>query len=568
MEFQSENRTCQNCKKDFVIESEDFNFYEKIKVPPPTFCPECRFVRRLCWRNERSLYKRTCDLCQKNIISMYDKNVVFPVYCPKCWRSDAWDSSKYGKNYDFNRSFFEQFNDLFNFVPRESVWQLGNIVNAEYANFVHNSKNIYLSYSIIADSEDIFFSNNVDNSKVVIDSYNISKSEYIYEGIGSVKNYNCQYNYWSSSCVDSYFILDCINCSNCFGCVNLRNKKFCIWNEQYSKEQYFETLKKFNIGSYKFIEDTRKNFFDFCLKFPRKYGRIINCTNTSGDEIRDCRNVKVAFFCYKSENIKYDYRSPNIKDAMDVNHFHEAELGYEHATGGSFKSFNVKFIINGGDGTNNLEYCDSCPSSNELFGCIGLRSKKYCILNKQYTKEQYEEFIPKIKKQMVQVPYINKKGNIYKYGEFFPIEFSPFGYNETMAGFFFPLSKEEIIKNKYNYKEKVENKYTITKKANELPDDIKDVDDSILNEIIECEVTKKAFKITPFELQFYRRMNIPIPRLHQDERYIKRLALRNPMKLWHRKCMKEGCTNEFETSYAPERPEIIYCERCYQQEVY
>jgi hypothetical protein len=42
----------------------------------------------------------------------------------------------------------------------------------------------------------------------------------------------------------------------------------------------------------------------------------------------------------------------------------------------------------------------------------------------------------------------------------------------------------------------------------------------------------------------------------------------NPPKLWHRKCMKEGCQNEFETSYAPERPEIVYCEKCYQQEVY
>jgi len=236
--------------------------------------------------------------------------------------------------------------------------------------------------------------------------------------------------------------------------------------------------------------------------------------------------------------------------------------------GGSFNSSNIKFVINGGDGTNNLEYCDSCPSSSNLFGCIGLRSKQYCILNKQYTKEQYEELVPKIIKHMNDMPYIDSKGRIYKYGEFFPYEMSPFGYNETMAGYFFPLSKNEAKEKGYNWKDKIENKYTITKKAEELADDIKDIDDSILNEVIECSVTKKAFKITPLELQFYRRMNIPIPRVHQDERYIKRLVLRNPMKLWHRSCMKEGCNNEFETSYAPERPEIIYCEQCYQKEVY
>ncbi|PIR68730.1 hypothetical protein COU48_02340, partial [Candidatus Nomurabacteria bacterium CG10_big_fil_rev_8_21_14_0_10_03_31_7] len=70
--MQSETKNCQNCKKNFTIEKEDFNFYEKMKVPPPTFCPECRSQRRMTSRNERVLYKAVCDLCKKNIISMYD----------------------------------------------------------------------------------------------------------------------------------------------------------------------------------------------------------------------------------------------------------------------------------------------------------------------------------------------------------------------------------------------------------------------------------------------------------------------------------------------------------------
>ena len=105
----SENKICQNCKKDFTIESDDFLFYEKMKVPAPTFCPHCRFVRRMIWRNERSLYKRKCDMCQKNIIAMYDDKVPFPVYCPECWRSDKWEAGEYTKDYDFSKSFFEQW---------------------------------------------------------------------------------------------------------------------------------------------------------------------------------------------------------------------------------------------------------------------------------------------------------------------------------------------------------------------------------------------------------------------------------------------------------------------------
>lgn len=47
-----------------------------------------------------------------------------------------------------------------------------------------------------------------------------------------------------------------------------------------------------------------------------------------------------------------------------------------------------------------LAYCIDCYDTKNCFGCIGLRNKQYCILNKQYTKEQYEELVPKIIEHM------------------------------------------------------------------------------------------------------------------------------------------------------------------------
>ena len=120
----SETRSCQNCKQDFIIEAEDFSFYEKIKVPPPTWCPECRFQRRLLWRNERNLYHRQCELCNRNFITMYSADKPFSVYCPECWWSDKWDSLRYGRDYDFSRPFFEQFKELMLRVPRMSLIQM------------------------------------------------------------------------------------------------------------------------------------------------------------------------------------------------------------------------------------------------------------------------------------------------------------------------------------------------------------------------------------------------------------------------------------------------------------
>jgi hypothetical protein len=567
MEYLPENKTCQNCKKDFIIEPDDFLFYEKIKVPAPTFCPHCRFVRRMIWRNERSLYKRKCDMCEKNIIAMYDDKAPFPVYCPECYKGDKWGAETYEMDYDFGKPFFEQWKELFNKVPRQSLLQIGENINSEYANFIKDVKNIYLSFSVLWESEDIYYSNNIEKSKNILSSYNISESELLYENIGSNKNYSCQYSFWSSSCIDCNFILNCRNCQDCFSCVNLNNKRYCISNEQYTKEQYEEKMKELDMGSHNFVENSKKEFWNFSLQFPRRYANIVNSQNSSGDELRNNNNTEYCFNVYDSENVKYGYRDVKVKDSMDVCHF-LGSLSYEHAFGGSDGNQGVKFIITGGSLSVDVEYSDGCPSCTNVFACIGLKNKQYCILNKQYTKEEYFEMVEKIKQHMDDMPYVDAKGRIYKYGEFFPCELCPFGYNETVINDHFPLTKEEILERGYNYKEKQENKYTITLKAKDIPDDIKDIDDSILNEVIECEKSGKAFKITPFELQFYRRMNIPIPRLHPDERYKERMSLRNPMTLYLRQCMHEGCLNMFETTYTPERPEIVYCKDCYQKEVY
>ena len=60
--MENQTKVCQKCEESFIVDSDDFNFYEKMKVPAPTWCPDCRLQRRLAFRNERSLYKRPCEL--------------------------------------------------------------------------------------------------------------------------------------------------------------------------------------------------------------------------------------------------------------------------------------------------------------------------------------------------------------------------------------------------------------------------------------------------------------------------------------------------------------------------
>jgi hypothetical protein len=225
---------------------------------------------------------------------------------------------------------------------------------------------------------------------------------------------------------------------------------------------------------------------------------------------------------------------------------------------------------------------------------VGLRNKQYCILNKQYTKEEYEKMVPKIIEHMNSMPYTDKKGKAYKYGEYFPPEFSPFAYNETSTQEFFPLTKEQALKQGYRWQDQETKTYEITKKPEDLPDNIKDVPDTILNDIIQCahsqncdENCSLGFKIVPQELEFYRRMNFPLPRLCPSCRHYQRLKQRSPIKLWERQCNCSGkksqnglyenksrhshgdnlCSNKFQTPYSPDRKEIVYCEDCYKNEV-
>jgi hypothetical protein len=592
-----EKKICQNCRGEFIIEPEDFDFYEKMKVPAPTFCPLCRAQRRFAFRNERVLYKRKSDFTGEEIFTMFSPQSGIKIYEREIWLSDKWNPLDYGQDYDFSKPFFVQFFELVKRVPFKDMNTI-NGVNSPFTFNITDPKNCYLVFNA-SYVEDCFYGHGMSNSKWCVDTSHLSKCENCYEGFWLTQ---CANSSFSSQCENSFnmiFCKNCVGCQDCFGCVNLRNKSYCLFNEQYKREEYLEKIKSFNLGSHDNLQKIKKQVFDFWMKFPNKFIEGFQNTNVSGNYINHSKDVKNSFIIREGQNLHYcQYLQENTgsKDCWDYSIYGDNnQLLYEcHACG--LGTQNIKFCLHCEENVHDLEYCVFCARGSEnLFGCVGLRKKSYCIFNKQYSKEEYFPLVEKIKNQMNEIPYIGRKGKVYKYGEYFPTELSPFAYNTTMAQEYFPLSKNDIEENGCTFEDTAERNYKIDFGTNSLPDDIKNVKDDILGKVIACEhagecnqLCTTAFKIIEDELNFYHKMNLPLPRLCPNCRTFERLRQRTGIELYKRKCQcggenskngaykntvshfhgPENCPNNFETSYSPDRPEIVYCEECYQQEVY
>ena len=582
---------CQNCKASFIIGDEDHDFYKKISVPPPTWCPKCRMIRRQIFRNERSLYKRSCGLCKKNVVTMYSPEKKLVVYCNNCYKSDTWDPLVYGKDYDFSKPFFSQFLDLMKVVPRRALY-IDFGTNSDYVNWSVHINNSYL----------VFGGHHYENCAYCAQDFYITdctdvdfsqRSEQCYDSIHLRRCNRVRFSQYSEDCADSWFLFSCRNCTNCVGCTNLRNKSYCIFNMQYTKEEYNKKLKELNLHSHSGIRAVAEKFFKNSLAFPRRHAWVRNAVNSTGDNLEQVKNCAHCFHATEVEDCRYSFFVPSgAKQVYDVDHVGlGAELTCELMSG-----FGVSRVAFGSRVyySHDTYYSDDCFNSAYLFACISLRKKEYCILNKQYSKEEYATLIPKIIKHMNVMPYVDAMGRTYKYGEFFPSELSPFAYNETVAQEYFPLTEAAAQKLGFSWRKTDAKTHNITFGHNKLPDSITETSPSIVNEIINCghggkcnEQCTGAFRIIQSELQLLVQLGVPIPRLCPNCRHAVRLSLANPTALVAGNCRCSGdkstngsykntaqhfhgvdhCSNEFETSYAPDRPEIVYCEKCYLSEV-
>ncbi|MFH1536668.1 MAG: hypothetical protein ABID45_01625 [Patescibacteria group bacterium] len=526
---------CKNCNQEFSVIKADLEFYKNLSVPSPTFCPDCRFQRRLSWRNEKKLYPSKCAFCKKAMISSFPADTKYTVYCQDCWWSDKWDPLDYGRDYDFNKTFFENFNSLQEKVP---FFNLTNIretnENSDYVNYVSHAKDCYLVFAANW-LENIMYSDYIWRSKDCMDCSYCRECELCYSCLDTDNSFNSQYLQQCKTCVDCILGHGLKNCKNCFGCANLVNAEFYFFNEKLSKIEYQEKIKNILKNKEEFNK-YREKFSKFILDFPRKFAYQINCEDSTGDGIKNCKNCSDIFEGEEGENLKWVINFPaKTKDCYDISGCGEIEMSLECSCAG-LPVYMLRYghvVFN----SENITCSTFIDGSKNLFGCTGIRKGEYCILNKQYSEKDYNELIKKIEDQM------KKDG---EWGEFFPTSISPFYYNDTVAHEMFPLKKEVAIKKGYKWRDW--KKKIVSPKLNK------------------CEKCGHNFQIIKQEEKFYKKQNIFVPEKCYECRQKERLSIRNSRKLWDRKCDK--CKADIKTTYSPDQPEIVYCEKCYNSMIY
>jgi len=517
-----ETKVCKQCNTNFEITDKDLEFYDKISpifngekfnIPSPKLCPDCRKQRRLSFRNERKLYTRKCDATWKQIISIYSPDKPFKVFNQEFWWSNKWDTMDYWMDYNFSKTFFEQYKTLTDNVPKVSlISDYINNENSAYTNYAWSNKNCYLAFDSDFNEDCINITSSTKN-KNCIDCLNTHNSEICYECTWIEKSYKCFF--WNNliNCSESYFCQNLVWCKDCFWCSNLENKQYCINNIQFTKEEYYDLILEHK-------KNTNINF-DILEKSKDKSITTIGSQNFNWNYIYNSDNIFNSSNIYDSRDSKYCFWLHDSTDCYDVDFFWFNWLNHvydSHVIWNGGK--NILFWNSVVNNNSNIYYSENIyNNSSNIFWCFWLDNKEYCILNKQYTKEEYEKVVPKIIKQM------EKK---WEWWEFFSSNISPFWYNETTANDYFPLNKKEIQDkwfNWLNFEQPVPKVEKIIP-ANKLPNNISDIPDDILNWAIKCIDSNKPFRITKKELKFYRKYNLPIPKRHPDIRYLNRIKLR------------------------------------------
>lgn len=420
----------------------------------------------------------------------------------------------HGIEYDFDQDFFHNFQKLFKSI---NLWNLNNFANNENASFsdaVYNGKNVYLCSTVISGCENILYSLSVkDHCKEVLNSMMIfDNCEIIYKSRWVMKSFKIFYSNYIYNSNNIWFSSNLNGCSECLFCDGLDNQSYCINNQQLEKDEYLKQKKE--------ILSKKELFLNYYVK-----------VNQIGNNIGS-KNSRWNFNLYSEDIIDghYTYQVKWWKNLILVWWENGDEDMYDCFTAGSLRATDFYGVMWAGinadnvycschiDGCSNIYYSYKLWSCSYCLGCIGLKNKQYCILNKQYSREERYKLANKILEQM---------NNNWLLWEFFPWWLNPMYFNDTCAAVIKDFEKKEIL-DKWFLWHDGEVKVDVPSWADVISiADLDNYQELENNEWkIDSEIMKKVvaddkwnyYRIVKMEYDFLMKYWLPLPRQHWMDR--------------------------------------------------
>lgn len=464
------------------------------------------FLMELVSRYPLMIYKNS------SMLSLYpDTNRCGPLISTMDFERERDSYTQYGLEYDLTINFFENYKKLHHIVPFPALFNRSGAENSNYAFGVYMSKNCYLSFTVITDCENILYSFAVkENCKNVYNSSQIrNNNQNIYTCVGVFNSSDIYYSRYITDCYNIRFSTNMVWCQNCLFCDGLTNQSYCIRNIPYNKEEY-------EIEKRKLL--WQKDKFDEYHEHLSRIGQNYGSNTVTGEFVLKSQDVQDGHYVLEVswwQNLLMVWWSHLNTDMYDV--FEAWAHGNHDFYGAMDAGIHSEHLYNC-DGIvtcSNIYYSRFLENCQYCFGCIGLKNKSYCILNKQYTKEDRYEKVEAIFSQM------ERDWILWK---FFPASANPFYFNDTIAYFAWNFTKEEIIAKWYLWRDepiKVDiPEGTITVKSSELGqfESTDEQGNRRLNETVCKRVILDenwdAYRIIPMELEFLQKHGLPLPRKH------------------------------------------------------
>jgi len=549
-------RMCELTGEKWVMDEEEISWYKKFNVPPSKRSPLTRMRYLTSTFSSGQLWYNKHANTGKPVITY-----VHPATGIRVLPDEEWfgrDFIDVALDYDSSRPLFDQLWGLRLKVPKGAS---GNYEKCENSISVFSYGDVNSYFVGACKSKNSLCSIvalDTENSAEVYNSFGVTNS---YRVVRCDRVFNCRYIQESKDCVNVFFAFDCRNCENCFGATNQRNKSYIWFNEQLTKEVWEERFKNIDLGDRLAVEREMEQFGSLLDRaiWPENFND--KCMDSIGEYLTDSTNNQYVYtsnggarnnaWCiWAIGNSEQNFVCADPADAQE-----------NYYTAGCANSFRCKYSYVTSR-CQNCEYCLDIYDSENCFACIGLRHKQFCILNKQYSEEDYWKLVDEIKTKMLETGVYEDSLPAKFSGAYFPESGATTYYlaprelgNQMEAHMFDPNSEDAIG-------EELMKARDVTP-ISEIPSRAEDVD-QLEGKVFKDPTLNRRFGFIKPELDFYKHMHVAPPMEHQIERVRRVILMANSGVMEKGIC--HHCSKEImfaKNAMYPTRK--IYCKDCYHE---